>query len=66
MFADYEYPYEYPEVPVEHSRSIFRLLALIVLVAASTTLVVRCGNKGLGNDTKSLSLAVESRAIVDR
>jgi hypothetical protein len=66
MFAEYEFPNEYPEVPVGHGRSIFRLLALIVLVAASTTFAVRCENKGLGNDAKNLSLAIESGAIVDK
>jgi hypothetical protein len=66
MFADYEYPYEYPEVPVGHGRSIFRLLTLIVLVAASTTLVMRCENHGLGNDAKNLSIADESSAIAGK
>jgi hypothetical protein len=66
MFADYEYPYEYPEVPVGHGRSVFRLLTLIVLVAATTTFAVRCGNERLGNDTKNLTLAVESVAIADK
>jgi hypothetical protein len=66
MFADYEYPYEYPEVPVGHGRSIFRLLTLLVLVAATTTFAVRCGNNGLGDATQNLSIAVETGAIADR